>query len=302
MKKSRTWVALLVIAFLIIAFVGVLAGLSLLTAGGGDDDGLSGLFEPDNKVGVIKIEETITSSDKVLKQLRKFRKKESVKAIVLRINSPGGSVAPAQEIYREIGKVKKKKPIVASMETLGTSAAYYIAGNCSEVVCSKGTITGSIGVIMVMADIHRILDQVGLDVNVIKAGKYKDIGSGMRPLTDEERTILTDFAKEIHEQFIQDVAAARKGHITVDKLRSVANGSFFSGERAKELGLVDTIGNFNDAVRIAAKLGKIKGEPEIVYPKKEWDSLLEYFLQSSASAVARAVKQTGLLQQVPSVR
>lgn len=302
MKKSRTGVALLVIIFLVIGFVGVLVGLSLLAAAGSDDGLLSDLFAEDNKVGVIKIEDAIMSSDKILKQMRKFRKKESIKAIVLRINSPGGSVAPAQEIYREIGRIKKKKPVVASMETLGTSAAYYIAGNCSEVVCSKGTITGSIGVIMVMADIHRILDQVGLEVNVIKAGKFKDIGSGMRPLTDEERTLLTGFAKEIHEQFIQDVAEARKGRITMEELRSVANGSFFTGERAKELGLVDTIGNFHDAVRIGAKLGKIKGDPEIIYPKKEWDSMFEYLLQSSAKAVARAVKQTGLMQQIPSVQ
>lgn len=301
MKKSRTGVAIVVIIFLVIGFVGVLAGLSLMGATG-DDGFFSEIFAGDNKVGIVKIEGAISSSDAILKQLRKFRKKKSVKAIVLRINSPGGSVAPAQEIYREIEKTKTKKPVVASIETLGTSAAYYIAGNCTKVVSSRGSITGSIGVIMVLADIHRILDQVGLRVNVIKAGKFKDIGSGMRPLTEEERAILEKFAEEIHEQFIQDVAEARKGHITVEKLRSVADGSFFTGERAKELGLVDIMGNFHDAVGIAAKLGKIKGEPELVYPEKKWDSLLDALLQSTTSAIARAVAQSRLIHQVPSVR
>ncbi len=262
----------------------------------------SDLLSGGKKIGVIPIEGTITSSDTVLKQLKKFRKRSSVKAIVLRINSPGGAVAPAQEIYREIEKTKKKKPVVASIETVGASAAYYIASPASRVVCSPGTITGSIGVIMVLAEVHKIMEKMGVNVEVVKAGRFKDIGSAVRPLTENERRILETFAHEIHEQFIKDVEAGRKGKITLDKLREIANGSFFTGERAKEWGLVDTLGNFYDAVTIAAELGGIKVEPELVYPKKRWDSYLDLFLESVGKAVARVANESRLIQVPPTIR
>jgi protease-4 len=241
-------------------------------------------------------------ADTILKQLRKFRKKSSIKAIVLRINSPGGAVAPAQEIYREIQKIKKKKSVVASMETVGASAAYYIASSADRIVCSQGTITGSIGVIMMLPQIQKVIERIGVDVNIIKAGKYKDIGSAVRPLTDEERSILESFASEIHEQFISDVAAGRKGKIDRDKLVSVANGSFFTGEKAKELGLVDSIGNFYDAVKIAGELGGIKGEPELMYPKKKWDNYLDLVLESSARSLAKVLERSKLEPAAPVVQ
>jgi protease-4 len=256
----------------------------------------SGIFEGGNKIGVVTIEGTIMSSDDILKQLRKYRKKSSVKAVLLRINSPGGSVAPAQEIYREIARLREKKPVVVSMETVAASAAYYISSNADAIVCSQGTITGSIGVIMILPEIHQIIQRIGADVNVIKAGKYKDIGSITRPLTEEERGILNGFAAEIHEQFISDVARGRKGKIEQQKLREIADGRFFTGEKAKEWGLVDDIGNFYDAVKLAAKLGKIKTEPELVYPKKKWDNLLDVFMESAASSVVKVVERTRVLQ------
>jgi len=301
-KRTRTSAAVWFLMFLVVLFVIVAAITSIFSDKQEEGGGLSELLISADKVAVIEVEGTITSSDKILKQLRKFHKKSSVKAIVLRINSPGGAVAPAQEIYREIGKVKKKKPVVASIETVGASAAYYIASACDRIVCSRGTITGSIGVIMVLAEIEKIIDKLGVRVNVIKAGKYKDIGSGVRPLTDEERDLLETFAKEIHEQFIKDVEAGRQGKIDVDKLRSVANGSFFTGEKAKELGLVDTMGNFYDAVKIAGELGGIEGEPKLIYPKKKWDGYLDLFLESVAQGVAKAVERTRVMDMAPAVR
>jgi len=288
--------------FLVVLFVIVAAITSIFSDKQEEGGGLSELLISADKVAIIEVEGTVSSSDKILKQLRKFHKKSSVKAIVLRINSPGGAVAPAQEIYREIGKVKKKKPVVASIETVGASAAYYIASACDRIVCSRGTITGSIGVIMVLAEIEKIIDKLGVRVNVIKAGKYKDIGSGVRPLTDEERDLLESFAKEIHEQFIKDVEAGRQGKIDVEKLRSVANGSFFTGEKAKELGLVDNMGNFYDAVKIAGELGGIEGEPRLIYPKKKWDGYLDLFLESVAQGVAKALERTRVMDMAPAVR
>ena len=263
MKKSRLGVSLAFVMALMIIFVIMVMTLSRLLDTEDRSSGISEILDYGNKIGVISIEGTILTCDETLKELRKFRKKSSVRAILLRINSPGGTVAPAQEIYREIEKIRKKKPVVASIETVGASAAYYIASSADRIVCSKGSITGSIGVIMMLPDIHKVIEKIGVSVNVIKAGAFKDIGSGIKPLDDQERDILQNFAKEVHEQFISDVLQGRKGKIEEDKLRDIADGRFFTGQSAKELGLVDSMGNFYDAVKVAANLGGIKGEPEL---------------------------------------
>lgn len=302
MKRSRTGVALLFLLSLVVGFGVLFFVFSALSDSDEEGSGLADFFGYGTKIGVIEVEGTISTSDTILKQLKRFGKRSSIKAILLRINSPGGAVAPAQEIYRQIGKVRKKKPVVASIETVGTSAAYYIASNADQVVCSRGTITGSIGVIMVLAEIHKVIEKIGVNVNVIKAGKYKDIGSGVRPLTEEERKLLESFAQEVHEQFINDVATARKGKIEQEKLRTIADGSFFSGERAHKLGLVDTLGNFYDAVKIAGKLGGIEGDPELVYPKKRWGSYLDIVLESVTGVVSRATDASRLIQNLPVVR
>ncbi len=300
MKKSRTGLAILFIAFLVVGFVVLSIAVSIFS----DEKEAStwaGILESGNKIGIVTVEGTLMSSDEILKQIRRFRKKSSIKAILIRVNSPGGAVAPAQEIYREIAKTKKKKPVVISMETVAASAAYYIASNADNIVCSQGTITGSIGVIMMLPDIHKVIEKIGVDVNVIKAGKYKDIGSGVRPISDEERKILETFAAEVHEQFISDVAKGREGKIDKDKLREIADGRFFTGEKAKEMGLVDTIGNFYDAVKITADLSKITTEPELVYPKKKWDNVLDMLMESSISAINRVAERSRILQ-APSVQ
>ena len=286
MKPSRTKKSILAILIIMLVFLGFSLLLTLNTNEESTTSRFSDFFES-SKIGVVTLEGELTSADDTLKDLRKFQKKSSVKAVVVRINSPGGAVAPAQEIYREIQKTKKKKPVVASMQTMGTSAAYYIASSADKIVCSAGTITGSIGVIMMLADLEKIMDRVGLNVKIIKAGKYKDIGSMFRPLTDEEHKILENFAVEIHEQFIHDVARARKGSIDEKELRSIADGRFFTGEKAKQMGLVDTLGNFYDAVKIACELAGIKGEPELIYPKKKWENYLDLLMESTSNALGK---------------
>lgn len=302
MSRSRTGLAIIFLFFVIVAFGLIVVGVSLFFGTGTETSGWGSILDLGDKVGVVEVEGEIMSSDRTLKDLRKFSKRSSVKAIVLRINSPGGAVAPAQEIYREVEKIKKKKPIVASLETVAASAAYYIASPTNRIVCSNGTITGSIGVIMLLTDLQKLIEKIGVGVNVIKAGKYKDIGSFARPLTAEERKILETFADEIHEQFIKDVAKGRKGKIDEEKLRSVADGRFFTGQRAKEIGLVDSIGNFYDAVRIAGKLGGISGEVELVYPKKRWDNYLDIFLESASRALVRASRQLHVIRAAPAVQ
>jgi len=286
MKPSRTRKSILAIVIIILVFFGISLLFTLNTNEDAPVRRFTDFLES-NKIGVVTLEGELTSADEILKDLRKFQKRSSVKAVVIRINSPGGAVAPAQEIYREIKKTREKKPVVASMQTMGTSAAYYIASSADKIVCSAGTITGSIGVIMMLGDLEKIMERVGVNIRIIKAGKYKDIGSMFRPLTDEEQKILQDFAVEIHEQFIHDVAQARKGKTDEKQLRSIADGRFFTGEKAKKMGLVDGLGNFYDAVRIARELAGIKGEPELIYPKKKWENYLDFFMESTANALGK---------------
>jgi len=290
MKKSRLGVSLAFVMAVMVIFVIIVMTLSRLLDTEDRSSGISEILDYGNKIGVITIAGTILTCDETLKEMKKFRKKSSIRAILLRINSPGGTVAPAQEIYREIEKVRKKKPVVASIETVGASAAYYIASSADRIVCSKGSITGSIGVIMMLPDIHKVIEKIGVNVNVIKAGAFKDIGSGIKPLDDQERDILQNFAKEVHEQFISDVLQGRKGKIEEDKLREIADGRFFTGQSAKELGLVDSMGNFYDAVKVAANLGGIKGEPELEYPKKRWPSYLDLFMDSASKSLMKGME------------
>ncbi len=300
MKKSRTGLAILFIAFLVVGFVVLVIVVSTFSEEK-EASTWAGILEGGNKIGVINIEGTISTSDEILKQLKKFRKKSSIKAVLLRVNSPGGTVAPAQEIYREIERTKKKKPVVVSMETVAASAAYYISSNADNIVCSRGTITGSIGVIMILPEIHKVIQKIGVDVNIIKAGKYKDLGVGVKPLGEDERNILENFTAEVHEQFISDVAKGREGKIDKEKLKEIADGRFFTGEKAKEMGLVDTIGNFYDAVKVAADLAKITTEPELVYPKKKWDNVLDMLAESSIATINRVTERSRVLQ-APSVQ
>ena len=298
MKKSRLAVSLIFVIVLMVVFVTLVLTLSRFVEDEERPSGFSGILDYGNKIGIIPIEGTIMTADETLKNLRKFKKRSSIRAIVLRINSPGGTVAPAQEIYREIEKIRKKKPVVTSIETVGASAAYYIASSTDRIVCSKGSITGSIGVIMMLPDIHKVIEKIGVNVNVIKAGAFKDIGSGVKPLDDKERDILQSFATEVHEQFISDVVKGRKGKIEEDKLRSIADGRFFTGQTAKDLGLVDSMGNFYDAIKVAANLCGIKGEPEIEYPKKKWNSYLDLFLDSTSKSIVKGLESAGSARSI----
>ena len=236
------------------------------------------VFEFGEKVGVVEIKGVIADPKPTLSQLKTFRKDKDVKAIVLRIDSPGGGVGPSQEIYAEVAKTTPLKKVVASMGAIAASGGYYVGAAADHIMANPGTITGSIGVIMEFADAQDLFEKIGVSAVVIKSGDYKDTGSPLRKMTPEERTLLEGFVDNVHEQFVTAVAEGRE--MSKEKVRAIADGRIFSGQQAQELGLLDSLGNMEDAIALAAELGGIKGEPSIVYGEKRKFSLLTYILGS----------------------
>jgi protease-4 len=237
-------------------------------------------FEFGEKVGVIEINGIITESKNVLNYLKRFREDNAIKAIVVRVDSPGGAVGPSQEIFREIRKTSVTKKVVASMGTIATSGGYYIAAGANGIVANPGTITGSIGVIMGFTNYEELLNKIGLVPIVVKSGKYKDIGSPVRKMKPEEKEILQKFAKKIHRQFIEDIVDGRK--MDMKKVESLADGRIFTGKESQKFGLVDRLGNLEDAIEWAGRLGGIKGKIATVYAKEKKFSFFKYITDSSA--------------------
>jgi protease-4 len=220
-----------------------------------------------DKVALVRIEGPIIDSKNFVDEIKEYAEDSSVKAIVLRVDSPGGAVAPSQEIYAEVKRAVSNKEVVASMGTVAASGGYYVSAPSTKIVANPGTITGSIGVIMEIPNFEGLLDKVGIKTTVIKSGKYKDMASAMRELTPEERRLLQGVMDDVHEQFIQAVAEGRG--MTFEDVAKLSDGRIFSGKRAKELGLVDELGSLEDAVDLTAKLAGIEGEPEIVEKKEK---------------------------------
>lgn len=224
-----------------------------------------------DRVALIRIEGLITDSKNVIDEIKEYVKDPSIKAIILRIDSPGGAVAPAQEIYEEVRKATAKKKIVVSMGTVAASGGYYIASPANKIVANPGTLTGSIGVIMEIPNIEGLMNKLGIKTEVVKSGSYKDMASVFRGIRKEERDILQNVLDNVHSQFIKAVAEGRK--MLIDDVKKIADGRVFTGEQALKAGLVDELGNLEDAVHTAAKLVGIKGEP-VVVTKKEKFSIL----------------------------
>ncbi len=240
-------------------------------------------FSFNEKIGVILIDGTISSSQTVTSQLVKFKKDEDIKAIILRINSPGGAVGPTQEIYREVRKTLPVKKVIASMSTVAASGGYYVAAAANKIIAAPGTITGSIGVIMQFIQLEGLLDKIGVRFEVLKSGEFKDIGSPDRKMTERDRKMLNELIQDIQEQFVNGVAEGR--NMPVEKVRKIADGRVFSGARAKELGLVDALGNFQDAVELAKEMAGIKGAVTLVYSKKSRLRLMDLLVETAAASV-----------------
>ncbi|MEJ2314013.1 MAG: signal peptide peptidase SppA [Nitrospirota bacterium] len=214
------------------------------------------------KVAIVRIEGPIIDSREAVSELKSFAEDSSVKAIVLRVDSPGGAVAPSQEIYTEVKKAAERKKVVVSMGSLAASGGYYVSSPATTIVANPGTITGSIGVIMEIPNFEGLMDKIGVKTTVVKSGKFKDIGSATKELTPEERRLLQEVMDDVHEQFIRAVAEGRG--MAFEDVAKLADGRIFSGEQAKELGLVDELGGLEDSIALSARMAGIKGKPEVV--------------------------------------
>jgi protease-4 len=242
------------------------------------------------KVAVLPISGLITDSEATIEQLKKFAKDDSVKAIVVRLNTPGGGVGPSQEIYEEVRKIRGKKVVVASMGALAASGGYYIACGADKIFANPGTITGSIGVIMQFVNVKDLIEKIGVKGFVIKSGSFKDTGSPIREMSPEERKLLQSVIDNVHSQFVNAVVEGRK--LPREDVLAIADGRIVSGEQAKELGLVDVLGNQEDAVAEAGKMAKIEGEPRVVTPPKKKFSILELLREEAKSIIDEQLTQT----------
>ncbi len=249
-------------------------------------------FEFGEKVGVVQIRGIIADPRPVIVQLKRFRKNDNIKAIVLRIDSPGGGVAPSQEIHSEVKKTTRFKKVVASMGAIGASGGYYVAAAADHIMANPGTITGSIGVIMEFANVEELLEKIGISAVVIKSGDYKDMGSPLRKVTPEERDLLQGFTDNVHQQFVAAVAEGRR--LSEETVRAIADGRILSGEQAQKLGLLDSLGSLEDAIKKAAELGGIKGEPSVVYGEKKRFSMLEFILGSRLAGALDRITSAAL--------
>jgi protease-4 len=281
------------IILIIIVAVSLIAALAIAPAIPGRKAALA-----QKKVGVITLEGIIMSGSSgllsaagtgdILSKLHDAAEDPEISALVIRINSPGGTVAASQELYEEALRVKESgKKLVVSMGDVAASGGYMVSCAADKIVANPGTTTGSIGVIMEFQNVEGLYDKLGLKENVVKSAPHKDIGSPTRPMTEDERAIFQDMVDEMYNQFVEIVAKGR--HMSVDQVKKLADGRVYTGTRAKELGLVDEVGDFYDAVKIAADMAGIKGKPVIKEYGKKF--ALEALLSGAISMVSTIVNQ-----------
>jgi protease-4 len=238
-----------------------------------------------NRVALVEIEGLIVDSDRVVKELDDYGEDPTIRAIVVRIQSPGGVVGPTQEIYDTIMRISGRgKPVVASMGSVAASGGYYLAAAATRIVANPGTLTGSIGVIMQLAEIEGLLKKVGVRYEVIKSGRYKDSGSFARPMTPDERAVLQAVLDDMHDQFVTAVAEGRR--LAKDRVKALADGRVYSGRMAKDLGLVDALGGLDEAIRMAGEMGGISGKPHVVRARRGWRLLDVIDLAGGESALS----------------
>ncbi len=252
MKKTHT---IIIVVVVVAVILGLAIGLS--TKGP--------VFISGGNIGVIEIEGPITSSKKTVRNIKQFAEDQTISGILVRVDSPGGGVAASQEIYEELKKTKLNKKVVVSMGALAASGGYYVSLPADIIVANPGTITGSIGVIMQFPIFEELMKKIGLDYEVIKSKEHKDIGSPFRKMNEKDKKILQDVVTDVYDQFVQATVEAR--NIPPDSVLKFADGRIITGRQAKHIGLVDTLGTFEDAVRILGDLLNIE-KPNLVYPPK----------------------------------
>jgi protease IV len=271
MKKSP-WIIALSLIGVCVLLVLVAIGAAMYTAFGDRAVSIAG-----DSVLVLDVKGIIVDSKSFVKSLRKYREDDDIKAIVIRIDSPGGVVGPSQEMYDEILKTRQMgKKVVASLGSMAASGGYYIAAACEKIVTNPGTITGSIGVIMEFANLSRLYEWAKIERYVVKSGPFKDIGSEYRSMSPAEKALLQDMIDNVYDQFKRAVATGRK--MKLEQVAKIADGRILSGEQALKAGLADQLGGLQEAVEEAAKLAGIKGKPEIFSPPPPRKNLLDYLM------------------------
>ena len=246
-------------------------------------------FSLNDKIGVVPVEGVISDSIAISEYIDEFGKDDSILAVVVRIDSPGGGVAASQEIYDAIVALKKKKKVVVSMGSIAASGGLLIACAGDQIVANPGTITGSISAIMQFANLEELLKKVGVKSSVVKSGQYKDIGSPMREMTPEERIIIQELVDDIYHQFIDVIVRDRK--LTREQVVAIGDGRVFSGRKALEYGLVDKLGDMAAAAKLASELAGKNGQYDLVYPRKKHPSIFDYMFESAANQLSRSVTQ-----------
>jgi len=244
-------------------------------------------------IGVIEVKGVIVESEKIIENLVAFRENEKIKGIVLRVDSPGGTVGASQEIYEEVRRTSDVKPVVASMASVAASGGLYVSLAARKVMANPGTITGSMGVIFKFANFEGLFEKIGYRSEVIKSGELKDIGSSSRPMSEQERLMLQGLIDIVHDQFV--LAAVQGRSLPEVEVRKIADGRIFSGQQAMEYGLVDQLGNFSDAVLLAASLAGMKheGMPPLVYPRKDDFSFLRLLTGEKNESLFRQTVGSG---------
>jgi protease-4 len=255
----------------VLVYLGV-AGLFIIGVGGlSRGEGGPALFGP--RVAIVELEGVIIEVDDLVREMKAHRENPSVRAVVMRINSPGGVVAPTQELHDAVRRLRDAgKPVVASLGAVAASGGYYVAVACDQIYANPGTLTGSIGVIMQLANLEQLMKKVGVDYVVVKAGQFKDIGNVARAMTPDERRVMQALLDDVHGQFITAVADGRK--LPREDVARFADGRVFSGTRAKELRMVDALGGLEEAVLASAKLAGIPIPPNVIQPRRRF-SIME---------------------------
>lgn len=265
--KSSTKLFVVIMVFLLIFAVGIFLFLSLFLAVDEENE-VETITGKGEKIALVELKGAILESEKIVKQFKKYRKDKTIKGILFRVDSPGGGVVASHEIYNEVKKTRDEgKPVVVSMGSVAASGGYYVSCGANKIVANPGTLTGSIGVISQFLRVDPLLEKIGVEMNTIKSGKFKDAGNPFRGMTDDDKKYFQNLMDGVHKQFIEIVSKER--NIDIKEIIKIADGRVFTGEEAYSLKLVDTLGTLEDAIAITAQLANIKGEPSIVKEVKK---------------------------------
>lgn len=297
MKKHPVLIIIATAVALGLLFFGVLLLTSLLSGNRRTSKTLQVVGA--DKIALVRIEGLLVNAERVVEELKDFADDSSIKAIVVRIDSPGGGVVVSQEIYNAVNNARKEgKKVIVSMGTVAASGGYYVAAAADRIVANPGTLTGSIGVKMEFASIEKLLEKIGVKGMVVKAGEFKDVGSPFRDMSEQEKKILQDVIDDVHSQFIKAVAEGR--NMQEADVRAIADGRIFTGRQALDLRLVDQLGDLEDSIRIAGELVGIKGKPRVVETRRKipfFDYLREETSAWIADVITRGISRSSMTLQ-----